>query len=130
MGEGVAIVQRGPQPGRLALVLLDHPGFEGRRPFDGMADRRGFTGQDGCGVILEPGEELGVEDHAVFHHLGQSADELAVGQGGEGVDIGNHASRLPERPNQVFPGGQVDARFPANRAVDLSDERGRHLPHE
>ena len=84
--------------------------------------------QDRAGVGLEPVEKLGVENHPVFHHLGQAAPELAIGQRGERVNVGNHAAGLPEAADQIFSGGEIDPGLAADGAIDLGHEGGRHVP--
>ena len=63
----------------------------------------------------------------VFHHLGIAGEQLARRQRGERVDIGQHQHRLVERADQVLAVRRVDRGLAADRAVDLRQQRRRHL---
>jgi len=45
----------------------------------------------------------------------------------ERIQVGDHQGRLVERPEQVFPGGDVHARLAPDRRIDHREQRGRDL---
>jgi hypothetical protein len=79
-------------------------------------------------VRFEPAKKWLVADHAVFHNLREAAPQFPQRQRGQRFDVRHHAPRLPEAAHEVFAGREIDAGFPANRAVDLGHEGGRDLP--
>src|SRR3546814_17772508 len=74
-------------------------------------------------VRLQPVEEAGVADQAVFHHLGIAVQYLAARQGGENGNIRKHQPRLMEGADQVLALRCVDAGIAADRAFDLGQQR-------
>ena len=80
-------------------------------------------------VAFQPVEERGVAEKAVFHHLAIARQEVAVGQGVQHVDVGQHQAGLVEGADQVLALGGVDPGLAADRTVDLRQKRGRQL-HE
>ena len=87
----------------------------------------GLAGVDVVHVRLQPGEELGVQDHAVLDHFRQAGAIFAHGQRGQHARVDQHAPRLPERADHVLGPGQVHAHLAADGAVDLGQERRGHL---
>ena len=92
MGEGVAQVQqRAPALGLLlALVALDHPRLGETRPPHRLGLELGIAREQGRTVRLAPGEELGIVDQPVLHHLGIARAELARRQGGQRGGVAQH----------------------------------------
>ena len=125
MGEGVAVVEDHAQPRLLALVLLDHVGLEPAAPGDDRDENLRFSGPHRRGVRFEEGEELGVEDGAVLHHLGEPAEELALRERVEVGGVDPDAGRLVERDDQVLPLRVVDADLSADGRIDHRQEGRR-----
>ena len=128
VADGVAEIQDGPQAAlglvlphdlRLDLAATGHDSRQGAR----VAPQQ--LGQ----VALQPSEEPGVVDDAVFDHLGEAGAILAHGQRGQRVQVAQHEPRLVERADQVLARLQVHADFAADGAVHLGEQGGRHL-HE
>ena len=76
---------------------------------------------------LEPGEEVGVADQAVFRHLGIAGVELARRQRIEDAGVGEHELGLMEDADEVLAAAGVDAGLAADRGIDLREQRRRHL---
>ena len=72
-------------------------------------------------------EEGAVADDAGFDGFLQAGAEFGGGEGGEGVDVGEDGERVVEAADEVFAGGEVDAGFAADGAVDLREQRGGDL---
>ena len=81
MAERVAEVEQGAFA-ELALVAGDHAGLVPAAAGDGLIQCRFIAGQQGIGVLFDPGEERGVADRAVLDHLGQPGQVFAPRQGG------------------------------------------------
>jgi len=94
-----------------------------------MPNRRRLAGDQGVGVRLLPGEEGGVIDHPVLEHLGEPGAVFAPIHGRDQGRIDDHAHRLLEGADQVFPSRAVDAGLAAHRRIDHRQQRGRYL-HE
>ena len=69
MGEGVAVVQHGAQPGFLALVLLDDAGLQLAGARDELPHRGRVASQHLRCTRFQERQEVRVEDHAVVDHL-------------------------------------------------------------
>ena len=126
MAEGVAEIQERALAG-LALVDRDDSGLGGAALQHRLAPRIGIAGDELRPRLLQPFEEGAVADEPVFHHLGIAGEQLAPRQGGERVDIGQHQHRLMKGADQVLAVLAVDRGLAADRAVDLRQQRGRHL---
>jgi len=87
------------------------------------------AGEQVLPVRLQPGEEGGVAEQAVFGDLGIAGAELALGQRIEQGGIGDHHDRLVEGADQILALARIDAGLAADRGVDLRQQGGRHL-HE
>ena len=124
--EGVAEVEERPRAG-FALVRLD----DGRLRLAGDGDRMGegivVQGQHAVPVRLQPCEELGPVDQAVFDDLGVARADLPVGQGAERGRVGEHQAGLVEGADKVLPLARVDRGLAAHGAVDLGEQRRGHL---
>ena len=74
-------------------------------------------------------KKLRVADQPVFDDLAITGAHLAPRQCRQARRIGQHEPRLVEGADKVFPRRRVDRGLAADRAVDLSQQRGRDL-HE
>ncbi len=126
MAEGVAEIEQRALA-VFALVGGDDRRLGGTAPAHRLLPHRRIAGDErGC-LGLEPVEEAAVADKPVFHHLGIARKQLAPRQGRERVDIGNHQHRLVKGADQVLALRRVDRRLAADGAVDLGEQRRRHL---
>ena len=101
VAEGVAEIEQGAGAALLALVGGDDCGLAAAGDGDRLVALRP-AGDDGAPVLLQPGEECGVVDQAVFGHLGIAGAEDARAQRIEHARIGQHQARLVERADQVL----------------------------
>ena len=125
MTESMAEIEQRAVAG-LALVAGDDRRLGATRGGDGMFACR--TARDDVSVVgLQPGEEAGVAEQAVFGHLGIAGAELARRQRVEHGGVGDHQHRLVEGAEQVLALRRVDAGLAADRGIDLRQQRGRHL---
>src|SRR5688572_11787566 len=92
VGQGVAVVERGPQAGPLVLVGRDDRRLDGGRTGDDVGENSGVAGQEGGGgrLVGQRGREFGVTHEGVLRHLAEPGAVLAVGKRGEGVDVAQH----------------------------------------
>ena len=100
MAEGVAEIEQRALAG-LALVARHDRGLRAAAHRDGVLARR-TAGENVLPVRLQPGEEAGVAEQAVFGDLGIAGAELARRQRVEQRGIGDHQDRLMERADQVL----------------------------
>ena len=127
----MAEVQLRPHPGLLALVPGHDVGLEPATVRDDLAQGGRVAARDRLGAVLQEREEVGVEDHAVLDHLGQTAAELARRQGREHLGIDPDAHRLVERADDVLARGWLTPDLAADRAIDHRQEgRGDHQQGE
>jgi hypothetical protein len=127
VAERVAVVEHSAQTGFLAFVLFDHIGLQAAAAADNMCQGIGAPLDQAAGMLFQPGEEFGVENHAVLDHFGQPGAVLPHGKGLQHRRIDQHAARLPETADHVLGGGQVDTDFAAHRTIDLGQERRGNL---
>ena len=59
--------------------------------------------------------------------FGEAGAQLALGQGLQGIEVGEHEPGLVERADHVFPERMVDRGLAADRRIDLSEERRWNL---
>ncbi len=78
-------------------------------------------------IVRDAIEERGARGHPVFDHFVQSGAELATRQRTEDSGIDQDRGRLIERTDEILPNRMVDADLPADRAVDLREQRRRHV---
>ena len=126
MAEGVPQVEQGPPPA-LLFVLGDDGRLGGAGGQHGVAPGFAVAGDQGGALGLEPGEEVWVGDQAVLDHLGVAGQQLALRQGRERADVGQHQPRLVKGADQVLALAGVDPGLAADRAVDLRQKGRRHL---
>ena len=75
----------------------------------------------------DPIEQRAARDDAVLDDFVQAGAELAARERGEELRVDDHRRRLVIGADEVLAGGVVDADLAADRAVDLREERRRHL---
>ncbi len=129
VGQGVAVVEGGPQAGPLVLVGRDDGRLDGGRAGHDVGEDAGVAGQQGGGgrVVGQRGAEVGVAHEGVLGHLAEAGPVLPLGQGRQGGDVAEDGHRLVEGADEVLPLGQVDAGLAADGGVDLGQQRGRGL---
>ena len=110
-----------------ALVQSHHRRLDGARLRDDRHQRIGFARENGVYLSCDAVEERTARGHAVFDHFVESRPELATRQRLQQGGIDGDHRRMVERSDQVLAERMVDAHFAADRAVDLRQERGRHL---
>jgi hypothetical protein len=76
---------------------------------------------------LQPRKERRVPQQAILHDLRHSRRKFARRQRGQQPRVDVHRPRLVEGAHEVFPGRHVDARLPADGAVDHRQQSRRHL---
>ena len=126
MAEGVAEIEQRAIAG-LALVARDDLGLHAAAGGDRMLARRAGAGEDVVGIGLEPGEEAGIAEQAVFGDLRIAGAELARRKGIEQRRVGDHQDRLVEGADQIFAVARIDRGLAADRGIDLGQQGGRHL---
>ena len=126
VAEGVAEIQHGAHA-FLALIVGDYDGFVAAGDFDRMRQRGGIARHEAIHIGFQPGEELGVADQSVFDDFGNASRELAVGQGFQGVGVGDDHPGLVKRADHVFAEWMIDRSFAADRRINLSQQGGRDL---
>ena len=112
-----AVAQRVAEVQRLAhtllgLVLLDDVLFEPQAAVDDLVNAGVYV------PLLKDAEQLRVGQQSGFYRLGQAVDEVALGQGGQGVRVHDHQFGLPEGAHDVFGVAQVHRRLAPNGGVD------------
>ena len=125
--ESVAEIEQRPLAG-LALVARHDRGLGAAAHGDGVLARgTRACAKDVAPVRLQPGEEGGVAEQAVFGDLGVAGAEFARRQSVEHGGVGEHQDRLMERADQILAVGGIDRGLAADRGIDLRQQRGRHL---
>src|SRR5262249_27073960 len=127
MRERMAVVEYGAQTGFLSLILFDDVRFEPAAPGYSVPLPTRFAGENRIGVSLHIAEKVCIEDHAVFHDLGQPAAIFTVWQRRQHCRVDPYADGLMKRPNQIFCLGVIDPYLAADGAIDHRQERcGNH----
>jgi hypothetical protein len=80
-------------------------------------------------IALQPGEQRGVIDDAVFDDLGEAGTEFTGGQCGKRIQITEDKFGLIECTDEIFARLQVHADFATNGTVHMREQCGRNL-HE
>ena len=127
MPESMAEIEERARARRLALVFGHDPGLGGDAGRDALFERRGLTCQNRGAVILQPGEEFRIAEHAVFQNLGVTGAHFAIGQRVECRQIGKHQRGLVKGTDEILARRAVDCGLAADRTVHLSQQSGRHL---
>src|ERR1019366_8536770 len=95
-----------------------------------------FVAGDDLGLARHaPGHLLGdaqaVEilhaQECVLRHLPVAGSPFARGQAREGLGVAEAPERLPERAHQILAFREIDAGLPADRRIDLAEQRGRDV---
>ena len=129
MAESMAEVKQRAQVERLALVLGDDPRLHRNAGGDGVFERGGFAGEHLRAVRFQPAEEGRIAQQAILEHLGITGAHFAIRQSAQHQRIDQHQRGLVEGADQVLARPRIDRGLAADRAVDLCQQRGRHL-HE
>ena len=111
VADGVAEVEGLAHPA-LGLVLLDNVLFEAQAAADDLADLGVHV------AALKDGEQFRVCQQACLDGLGQTVDEVAAGQGGEGVRVHDDQLGLPEGTHDVFGVAQIHGGLAADGGID------------
>ena len=117
MADGVAEVERLAHA-LLGLVLLDDVLLEPQAAADDLADLVVHV------AVFKDGEQLRVGQQAGLDRFGQTVDEVAAGQGGQGVRIHDDQLRLPERTHDVLGVTQIHGGLAADGRVDHGEGGG------
>ena len=123
----VAQVERGAAAGLLEGVFLDGAHLHAHRTDDQPREEVDVPafGRE----VTEHLHQPRVADDGVFERLGQAAAQFALGEGGEGLGVGEDGAGWMEGADQVFARGQVGPRFAADARVDHRQEgRGQVEP--
>ena len=126
MAECVAEVEQRPGA-TLALVQCDHGGLRLATDPHRLRQRFRLQRQHAFGILLQPGPELRLIDQAVFRHFRIAGEQLPARQARQHVGIRQHQARLMEGANQVLAMAGVDRGLATDRAIDLAQQRRRHL---
>jgi hypothetical protein len=119
----------------LALVTRDDGSLHPATHRDGVL-ARGAACEQLAPVRLQPGEEAGIAEQAVFDDFGIAGAELPLGQRVEQRGICQHQHRLMKRADEILAVRGIDCGFAADGRVDLRKQRGGNLhiietaPHE
>ena len=116
--------RRSPLLGGIALDDRDLGGGGGG---DHGPSAAGSPASSGLESLLDPREQVGIEQRRHLHHLDQAGAQLLARQGGEDGGVGDHQLRVVEEADGVLPARQVDAGLAADRGVHLGEEGGGHL---
>ena len=119
MGQRVSVVEyHAAIP--LPLVGRNHVGFDLGAPRHLLIEGQVDQGCIGLGAF-------GDSQEGVLGHLSPPAGPLPFGQGGQRGGVTQHGGRLPERPHQVLPLGDVHPGLSPDRCVHLGQQRGGHV---
>ena len=72
MCKGMPVIQNGSQAGGFQFIVLDDSGLQFATAFDNMAHGMRFTLCQILGMVFQPVEELGIQDHSVLDNFGES----------------------------------------------------------
>ena len=111
MADGVAEVQRLAHP-LLGLVLLHDALFKAQAAADDVADAVVYV------LFFKDGEQLRVGQETCLDGLGQTVDEVAAGQGGQGVRVHDDQLGLPESTYDVFGIAKIHGGLAADGGID------------
>ncbi len=111
----------------LGLVGGHHLGLVAKGTLDGFGEGLTVAGQQALEIGLDPFEEGQIPDQAVFDDLGEASPQLAVRQGAEGGDVGQHQPGLVEGTDHVLAERMVDRRLATDGRIDLCEQCRRHL---
>ena len=125
MPEGVAEIEQGALAG-FALVARHRNGLGTAARRDRMLARRPAREQV-APIGVEPGEECGVVDQAIFDDFGVASAEVARRQRVEQSGIGDHQDRLVESADEILAVDRIDAGLAAHRGIHLGEQRCWHL---
>ncbi len=126
MAEAVAEIEQGAFSLAVALVARDQRRLRRHAGLDRMEPRRFVAGEQRRAFRLAPGEEVGIGDQPVFHHLGIARPELAFRKAGERARVDQHHRRRVEGADQILALARVDAGLAAHRRIGLGQEGRRH----
>ncbi len=107
VAEGVAEIEQLAQAA-LALVLADDFGLDRDRAHHRVAERIGVAREQGVEIRFEPAEERRIADQAILDYFGDSRAQLALGQGLQGIEVGEHEPWLMKSADHVFSERMVD----------------------
>src|SRR6185312_7043257 len=117
MAESMPKIEQSAGAALLALVGRHDQGLGADAGLDRMTALVAGAGKHLGPILLEPGEERRIADEAVFRHLGVARAELALAQGRERADVGEHQARLVEGADQILALPRVDAGLAADRGI-------------
>ena len=126
VADGMAEIQGFTRAG-VALVLGNDFRFLAHAARDHPFQRGGILAQQAFQPPFDKTENAGIADDAVFDHFEKPGAILARRKRAQRLRIGQHHLRLVKRANQIFPLGQIDAGFAANRAIHLRDQCGGNV---
>src|SRR5690242_16778081 len=87
----------------------------------------GIPRQHGRSVLLQPGKEIGIAQQTVFDHLRITASQVALRQGGQDGDIGDHEARLMKYSDEILAAWRVNGGLAAHRRIHLRQKRRWNL---
>ena len=111
VADGVAEVQRLAHT-LLGLVLLHDALFKAQAAADDVADAVVHV------LFFKDGEQLRVGQKPGLDGLGQTVDEVAAGQGGQGVRVHDDQLGLPEGTHDVLGVAQIHGGLAADGGID------------
>jgi hypothetical protein len=126
MGESVAEIEDFAEAG-FAFIAADDAGFDLDIARDELAECRAIAPQNPFHVSFEQCEHRGVGNDGVLDDFGEATAEFAVRESAQQFRIGEHETGRIKGADEVLPFRQIHASFPADRAVHLCNERGRHM---
>ena len=126
VGEGVAVVQDFAAAG-FAQVLGDDLRLHAHAAFNEFTHHGGLRVAYGVRVRLNQVEDFGVCDEAALDDLTHAGQQLMLRQGAQGADFAEHCGGRPERADQVFTLGGVDAGLTAHGGVHHAEQGSRNV---
>ena len=113
----------------LSLISHHNLGFHLNRPPHRFETRSLIASGQLGPMLFEPLKECRIAQQAVLNNFAVTRKKITFFQSREHIDIGQNQARLVERADQVLAMRGVDARLAPDRAVNLRQQRCRHL-HE
>src|ERR1700733_2107705 len=107
--------------------MCDYGRLDLARPENRIGERLFVPRQKLLEVRVQPVDEQWVPDAPVLDDLREPGRELALRQGRQGADVGNHRARLVKSADEILPPAVINSGLAADRGIHLREQGGGEL---